>query len=65
MKSKSNRLSAAALALVICVSIAPASYAGKQTKDFEVREKVVQVLKKLQRFFGVSSLDDFPLPPRP
>jgi hypothetical protein len=65
MKSKSYRLSAAALALVICVSIAPASYAGKQTKDFEVREKVVKFLKKLQSFFGVTSLDDFPQPPKP
>lgn len=65
MKSKSYRLSAAALTLVICVSIAPASYAGKQNKEFEVREKVVQLLKKVQRFFGITSLNDFPVPPRP
>jgi hypothetical protein len=65
MKSKSYRLSAAALALVICVSIAPAGYAAKQSKDFDVREKVVRFLKKLQVFIGVSSLDDLPQPPRP
>lgn len=61
-------LSAAALALFVCLSIAPLAMAAPQSRDddFNVRDRIERVIKKVRKFFGgITSLDELPLPPRP
>lgn len=61
-------LSAAALTLVLCLSVAPMAVAAPQSRDdqFTVRDRIEHVIKKIRRFFGgITSLDELPLPPRP
>jgi hypothetical protein len=69
MNSRKNTLSAAALALVVCLSTAPiASAAVYRDRDgFDgVAERIVRVIKKVQNFFGgVIAQTDQPIPPRP
>jgi hypothetical protein len=67
MKHRKYR-SAAALALVLCLSISPLAIAAPQSRDddFTVRDRIELVIKKIRRFFGgITSLDELPLPPRP
>jgi hypothetical protein len=66
MNIRVHRVSAAALALVLCLSLSPAASAAVNRDDpGDLREKVVRILKKAQKFFGsITSLDDL-IPPRP
>ena len=68
MKISRSRLGAAALALVLCVSISPvASAAGRRRSDDpSFRETIIKVVLKIRGIFGgVAANDDFPDPPRP
>jgi hypothetical protein len=61
-------MSAAALALFVCLSTAPLAIAAPQSRDdqFTVRDRIERVIKKVRRFFGgITSLDELPIPPRP
>ena len=60
--------SAAALALVLCLSISPLAIAAPQSRDdgFTVRDRIELVIKKVRKFFdGITSLDELPAPPKP
>ncbi len=65
MKSKKFRVSAAALALAICVSISPIATAAPADREMDVRERIVRVIKKVQRLLGIGTCEETPLPPRP
>ena len=68
MKSSHRAANAVVLALVICLSAVPASAAEPLHRDYEyeVRERVVRVIKKVRQFFGgITGLEDVPMPPRP
>jgi len=63
------RLGAAALALVLCVSISPVATAAGQRRDDDpsLRQTIVKVIQKIRGIFGggVVVNEDFPQPPRP
>jgi hypothetical protein len=62
------RLGAAALALVLCVSISPVVNAAGRHRgdDPSFRDTIVKVILKIRGIFGgVAVNDDFPDPPRP
>ena len=66
MKSRQIQVSAAALALAICLTSTPAVYAGDRG-DRDFGGKVVRVIKKLQKLLGggIASNSDLPTPPKP
>jgi hypothetical protein len=67
MNRKNRRWGAAALTLVFCLAGAPLAYgkAFREGADPDPGERIVRVVKKIKKFFGISTLDDFPEPPRP
>jgi hypothetical protein len=67
MKTGFRRMSVAALTLVVCLSLSPvAAAAVTRDHDDDLREKIVRILKKAQKFFGsITSLEDAIQPPRP
>lgn len=68
MKIKNRRWGAAALALVVCLSVAPLTTA-KPTEDrnrFEPRERIVRIVKRIKDFLNrIGSQEDLPQPPIP
>lgn len=67
MNRNHRRWGAAALILVFCLAGAPLASAKpfREGSDPDPGERVVRVIKKVKKFFGISTLDDFPEPPRP
>lgn len=62
----SFRAVAAAISLVVCLSTAPGAVASeKQFREPSPRERVVRVIRSIQKFFGVQLNEDFPQPPKP
>lgn len=61
--------SAAALVLVVCLTVAPAASAelfNRRELPGQAREKISRFLDTVRRFFvDVVTLEDFPAPPRP
>jgi hypothetical protein len=53
--------------LVFCLAGTPLASAKpfREGADPDPGERVVRVVKKIKKFFGISTLDDFPEPPRP
>ena len=69
MNLKYRRLSAAALTLVFCLTVAPIT-AAKSARDrhdrFERRDPIVRLISRIKELLGrISSQDDFPGPPNP
>lgn len=64
MKSNIYRAGAAALALVVCLSVAPTATAQPGDR-FDVREKIAKILKKLKSLPGIRGMEDVPGPPKP
>ena len=62
MKFVSRRVSAAVLAAVLVLPIAPTVAAGP--RDGDVGDRIVRIIKKLQKAFGITTQAD-PTPPRP
>ena len=58
--------SGAAIALVVCLSAAPLASA-RQSRDTDpvLRERIVRIVKSIQKFFNITSDDDSIQPPRP
>jgi hypothetical protein len=66
MKVYSRRFAAVVLAASLAIApIAIASPQGRGGRDRDFGEKVVRIIKQIQKLFGVSSNDDLPLPPPP
>lgn len=68
MNLKYRRLSAAALTLVFCLTVAPITEAKPvQNRDrFEPRERIVKIVKRIKDLvWRISSFDDGPQPPNP
>lgn len=66
MKRYHHRLSAAALTLIVCLAITPtAAAAPLNLGDHEFVRRVVQIFKNIQKKFSITSLQDFPGPPKP
>jgi hypothetical protein len=65
MKSNMYRAGAAALALVVCLSLAPIATAARPGDRFDVREKIAKILKKLKSLPGIWVMEDVPGPPKP
>lgn len=63
MKSRVRRAAAVVLAVVLCLELSPAVYA--RPYDGGQEPPLTRIIKKLQKFFGVSTHDDLPVPPRP
>ena len=70
MKLKYRRVSAAALTLIFCLSVAP-MMAAKAIRDrdrnrIEPPEQVVRIVKRIKDLFKrISTQEDFPQPPVP
>lgn len=70
MKLKYRRMSAAALTLVFCLSVAPMA-AAKADRDrdrnrIEPPDRIVRLVTRIKNLLGrISSQDDFPGPPNP
>lgn len=67
MSIRVRKLSVAALALVVCLSLSPvASAAVERDQDLDLREKIVRILKKAQKLLGgIASQTDSITPPKP
>lgn len=66
MKRYHHRLSAAALTLIVCLSISPVAAAAQPDLGADFAQKVVRFFKKVQKkLTGITTLTDFPGPPRP
>jgi hypothetical protein len=68
MKSRYRHLGAAAVVLVISLSVAPmVSAAGYRDGDSEdVGAKIARVVKKIKKIFvSIGTLEDYPYPPKP
>lgn len=71
MKLNTRRMSAATLALVLSLYLAPSlSAAPNRDQDLDLRERIVRIIKKIQSHLlggssGVTILEDAPVPPRP
>jgi|GEM_PF-2663946 len=66
MKSNRRYLSVVALALVFFLSISPSIAAAPRNDDPGLRDRIVRVIKKIQKIFTiVSTDDDYPSPPKP
>jgi hypothetical protein len=66
MKRYHHRLSAAALTLIVCLSISPIA-AAAQPDAHDFRESIVRILKKIQKKATsiITVLGDTPGPPKP
>jgi hypothetical protein len=64
-----RHLSAGALALIVSLSISPVVFAVQPQRpgdEPEVRERIVRVIKKISKILhGVTTLDEYPVPPKP
>ncbi len=69
MKSKNFRVSAGALALVVCLTVSPKSEGATVESGIggvNIRERVVRIVKKLYKKLGdVRTLNEYPAPPKP
>jgi hypothetical protein len=66
MKVITRRVSVAALALVVCLSISPIAAAAQRDQPLlQFREKISWLLKKLKTFGGIVAFEDNPGPPKP
>ena len=65
MKSNLHRAGAAALALVVCLSVAPVASAAQLGEPFDVRAKIAKIIKKLKSLPAIWVLSDEPGPPKP
>jgi len=67
MKCNHQRMRVAALALFVCLAVAPVTVAApSRDRDYNFSERIVRVLKKVTKLFGsVVVFEDFPNPPRP
>jgi hypothetical protein len=69
MKIRVRRVSAAALALVVCLSLSPVASAAVERDrldELDLRAKIVRILKKAQKLLGgIASQEDSITPPRP
>ena len=64
MKSSTYRAGVAALAIIVCLSLAPVASAAPGDR-FDVREKIAKIIKKLKSLPGIKTMEDDPLPPKP
>lgn len=64
MKSHIRRAGVAALTLVVCLAFSPVATA-KPIDGPTLREKIIQIVKKLRTFAGTKTFEDFPAPPKP
>lgn len=65
MKSSSRGVAAVVLSVVLSLHIAPTAAAFSRDGHDEIPQKIVRVLKKLQRFIGIGTHDDSVTPPKP
>ena len=64
MKFQSRSVAAVVLAAVLSIQIAPIAAATPRDRD-DLSTKIIRIIKKLQRFVGVGTLDETLNPPRP
>ena len=65
MKSKFQRAGTAALALVVCLSLAPIATAARPGDGFDLRERIAKIIKKIKTLPGIRVFEDTPGPPKP
>lgn len=68
MKLKYRRWGAAALALAVCLSVAPITTAkpAENRSRFEPRDPIVRIVKRIKDFLTrIGSQEDLPIPPIP
>ena len=64
MKTAKRTVAAGVLVLFVSLS-GPALYAGPRDGEVRVPPAIAKILKQLQKFFGISTNEDVPIPPRP
>ena len=65
MKSNLYRTGAAALTLVVCLSVAPVATAARPGDGFDFRDRIAKIIKKLRNLPRIFILEDYPGPPKP
>jgi len=66
MKKIQYRVSATALVLVVCLSVASPAFARRDTRGpRDLRERVVRFLTKIQTIIGITANNDGMTPPKP
>lgn len=66
MKSRSVRSSAAALVLLVCLSVAPIAAANGRDTGRDFSERVRRIIQKIQQIAGgITSNSNYPTPPKP
>ncbi len=67
MKSFSRRVAAAfVFTVVLSLTAGPTAAAGpRDDRGQDLPAKIVKIVKHLQKFFGISTNDTLPQPPRP
>ncbi|HEY0160433.1 MAG TPA: hypothetical protein VGF28_24310 [Thermoanaerobaculia bacterium] len=70
MKIEHRPLSVAALALFLCLLVAPLAIAAEPVRDhdrsFDVPQRIARTIQKLKKALrGISTLNDVPSPPKP
>jgi hypothetical protein len=64
MKCRFRIPAAVALAALLALSVTPVASAAPRER-VGVPERIVKIIKNLQKFFGVTTQENLPLPPRP
>src|SRR5688500_810972 len=65
MKSHTRSVAAVVLSLALSLQVAPIAAAFPRDGRDDIPEKIIRVLKKLQRFIGGGTHDDSVIPPNP
>ena len=65
MKSAFRTLAAVAVAAVLTFPLAPIAAASPCDGNDDLTSRIVHVVKKLQKLFGITSQTNEPIPPRP
>ncbi|HEX6099674.1 MAG TPA: hypothetical protein VF432_25390 [Thermoanaerobaculia bacterium] len=63
MKSSLRRT--AAVVLAVALSVPFTAVAAPSTRDLDTRDRIVRVIRHLQKIFRISVMDDLPTPPHP
>ena len=64
MKFQPRSVAAVVLAAVLSIQVAPIAVAAPRDRD-DFSAKIIRIIQKLQRFVGISTLDETLNPPRP
>lgn len=66
MKLYNRRMGAAALALILILSVSPIRAAEPQDREERAREKIARIIQSIKKHLGqITTLNDLPMPPKP